>query len=101
MSQHDLKLGRTKFGDPADAGKLMSLEEARELLCEWVATCFICNCSLSLATHSQSSSRASSKLINLPASAGSPNFVLPSFKSCCDIKNHFRVTNISESLNTV
>src|SRR5450755_442958 len=37
MSQHDLKLGRTKFGDPADAGKLMSLEEARELLCEWVA----------------------------------------------------------------
>src|SRR5450432_336128 len=101
MSQHDLKLGRTKFGDPADAGKLMSLEEARELLCEWVANERLQLHMKQVATHSQSSSRASSKLINLPASAGSPNFVLPSFKSCCDIKNHFRVTNISESLNTV
>jgi predicted hydrolase (HD superfamily) len=29
-------LGRNTFGDPADAGKLMTLEEAHQLLTEWV-----------------------------------------------------------------
>ncbi|MBO9565957.1 MAG: hydrolase [Niastella sp.] len=29
-------LGRNTFGDPADAGKLMSIEEAHQLLEEWV-----------------------------------------------------------------
>jgi predicted hydrolase (HD superfamily) len=37
MSQHILNLGRTEFGDSANAGKLMSMEEARQLLEEWVA----------------------------------------------------------------
>ncbi len=36
MSPHILNLGRTSFGDPANAGRLMSIEEARELLEEWV-----------------------------------------------------------------
>lgn len=30
------QLGRNVFGDPADAGKLMSLEEAHALLADWV-----------------------------------------------------------------
>lgn len=34
MSIH--ALGRNTFGDPADAGKLMSIEEAHQLLEEWV-----------------------------------------------------------------
>ncbi|HUP10707.1 MAG TPA: hypothetical protein VM187_00800, partial [Niastella sp.] len=29
-------LGRSVFGDPADAGKLMTIEEAHQLLEEWV-----------------------------------------------------------------
>jgi predicted hydrolase (HD superfamily) len=29
-------LGRNTFGDPADAGKLMTIEEAHQLLVEWV-----------------------------------------------------------------
>ena len=29
-------LGRNTFGDPADAGKLMSIEEAHQLLADWV-----------------------------------------------------------------
>jgi predicted hydrolase (HD superfamily) len=37
MSQHNLNLGRTQFGDAANAGKLMSMEEAHRLLEEWVA----------------------------------------------------------------
>ncbi len=36
MSQHDLHLGRTTFGDTANAGRLMAMEEAHELLEEWV-----------------------------------------------------------------
>ncbi len=36
MSEHILNLGRTMFGDAANAGKLMSIEEARGLLEEWV-----------------------------------------------------------------
>jgi predicted hydrolase (HD superfamily) len=32
----DLNLGRTRFGDPANAGNLMSMEEAHQLLREWV-----------------------------------------------------------------
>jgi len=36
MSPHDLHLGKTVFGDPADAGNLMSLEEAHQLLEAWV-----------------------------------------------------------------
>ena len=36
MAAHHLDLGRTKFGDPAHAGNLMSLEEAHQLLEEWV-----------------------------------------------------------------
>lgn len=31
-----LQLGRNTFGDPADAGKLMSIEEAHQLLADWV-----------------------------------------------------------------
>lgn len=34
MSIH--ALGRNTFGDPADAGKLMSIEEAHQLLADWV-----------------------------------------------------------------
>jgi predicted hydrolase (HD superfamily) len=36
MTQHILHLGRTNFGDPADAGRLMTIEEAQQLLEEWV-----------------------------------------------------------------
>jgi predicted hydrolase (HD superfamily) len=37
MSFHNLNLGRTEFGDAADAGRLMSVEEADQLLGEWVS----------------------------------------------------------------
>jgi predicted hydrolase (HD superfamily) len=37
MSLHNLNLGRTEFGDAADAGQLMSVEEAHHLLGEWVS----------------------------------------------------------------
>ena len=37
MPQNDLNLGRTQFGDIANTGRLMSMEEARQLLGEWVA----------------------------------------------------------------
>ena len=36
MSAHSLQLERTKFGDPANAGNLMSIEEANQLLGDWV-----------------------------------------------------------------
>jgi predicted hydrolase (HD superfamily) len=36
MIQHNLHLGRTQFGDAANAGRLMSMEEANRLLEEWV-----------------------------------------------------------------
>ena len=36
MSQHKLNLGRTKFGDATNAGRLMTMEEAHSLLKEWV-----------------------------------------------------------------
>lgn len=36
MSTFQLDLGRKQFGDPANAGNLMSLEEAHRLLEEWV-----------------------------------------------------------------
>jgi predicted hydrolase (HD superfamily) len=36
MSTHHLDLGRTQFGDPANAGRLMSIEEGHRLLEEWV-----------------------------------------------------------------
>jgi predicted hydrolase (HD superfamily) len=36
MTNHDLNLGRTEFGDPANAGNTMSREEALALLDEWV-----------------------------------------------------------------
>ena len=36
MSQYNLDLGRTEFGDPANAGRLMTIEEANQLLEEWV-----------------------------------------------------------------
>src|SRR5450432_733409 len=36
MSAYNLYLGRTEFGDPANTGKLMSIEEAHQLLEEWV-----------------------------------------------------------------
>ncbi len=36
MSQHILSLGRTSFGDPANTGRLMSVEEAQQLLEDWV-----------------------------------------------------------------
>jgi predicted hydrolase (HD superfamily) len=36
MSPHNLDLGRTSFGDSANAGNLMSIEEAHQLLGEWV-----------------------------------------------------------------
>jgi predicted hydrolase (HD superfamily) len=36
MTQYDLHLGRTQFGDVANAGNLMSMEEANQLLREWV-----------------------------------------------------------------
>jgi predicted hydrolase (HD superfamily) len=37
MSQHNLNLSRTQFGEAANAGKLMSMEDAHRLLEEWVA----------------------------------------------------------------
>ncbi len=36
MSQYNLNLGRTQFGDVNNAGKLMTMEEAYGLLKEWV-----------------------------------------------------------------
>jgi predicted hydrolase (HD superfamily) len=36
MSAHPLQLDRTKFGDPANTGNLMRIEEAHQLLGEWV-----------------------------------------------------------------
>ena len=36
MSEYNLDLGRIEFGDPANAGNLMSIEEAHKLLEEWV-----------------------------------------------------------------
>ncbi len=36
MSPHDLHLSRSAFGDPANAGRLMTIEEAHQLLVEWV-----------------------------------------------------------------
>lgn len=36
MSQYNLNLGRTHFGDEANAGKLMNMDEAHNLLKEWV-----------------------------------------------------------------
>jgi hypothetical protein len=35
-SDHHFNLGRTEFGDPANSGNLMSLEDAHQLLGEWV-----------------------------------------------------------------
>ena len=36
MSEHNLNLGRTQFGDVANDGKLMTMEDAHGLLKEWV-----------------------------------------------------------------
>jgi predicted hydrolase (HD superfamily) len=36
MSPHNLHLGRTQFGDASNAGRLMSMDEAHNLLKEWV-----------------------------------------------------------------
>jgi predicted hydrolase (HD superfamily) len=36
MSQHNLNLGRTQFGDATNTGRLMTMEEAHSLLKEWV-----------------------------------------------------------------
>ncbi len=36
MQRHPLHLGRSEFGDPANTGKLMVMEEAHRLLEEWV-----------------------------------------------------------------
>jgi predicted hydrolase (HD superfamily) len=36
MSPHPLHLGRTEFGDPANSGRLMSMDEAQQLLNDWV-----------------------------------------------------------------
>ena len=36
MTQSNLNLGRTQFGDAANSGHLMSIEEAHQLLQEWV-----------------------------------------------------------------
>lgn len=36
MSEHNLQLGRTEFGDPANKGNVLSLAEAQDLLNEWV-----------------------------------------------------------------
>ena len=36
MTAYDLHLGRTQFGDAANAGNLMGMEEAHQLLGEWV-----------------------------------------------------------------
>jgi predicted hydrolase (HD superfamily) len=37
MPEYNLHLGRSQFGDSANDGKLMSMEEAHQLLREWVA----------------------------------------------------------------
>ena len=36
MTEYNLHLGRTQFGDPSNAGRLMELEEAHQILKEWV-----------------------------------------------------------------
>ena len=36
MTQHALHLGRSSFGDPAHSGNLMTMDEAHQLLREWV-----------------------------------------------------------------
>jgi predicted hydrolase (HD superfamily) len=36
MSEYNLNLGRTRFGDIANTGRFMSMEEAHQLLVEWV-----------------------------------------------------------------
>ena len=36
MTTHDLNLGRTTFGDPANTGNVLSLAEAEEILNSWV-----------------------------------------------------------------
>jgi predicted hydrolase (HD superfamily) len=36
MSPHPLHLGRTEFGDPANSGRMMSMDEAQHLLNDWV-----------------------------------------------------------------
>jgi predicted hydrolase (HD superfamily) len=36
MTQYNLHLGRTQFGDPSNAGRLMDMEEAHQMLKEWV-----------------------------------------------------------------
>jgi predicted hydrolase (HD superfamily) len=36
MAQYDLNLGKTSFGDEANTGRLMSIEEAHALLRDWV-----------------------------------------------------------------
>lgn len=36
MTPHDLNLGRTEFGNTSNAGRLMPIGEARELLKDWV-----------------------------------------------------------------
>ncbi len=36
MTEQHLNLGRTQFGDPANKGKLMSIEDATRLMEEWV-----------------------------------------------------------------
>ena len=36
MSQYNLNLGRTQFGDATNTGRLMTMEEAHSLLKEWV-----------------------------------------------------------------
>ncbi|HXB30474.1 MAG TPA: hypothetical protein VNW49_11675 [Puia sp.] len=37
MSEHNLNLGRTQFGDVANDGRLMTMEDAHGLLKEWVS----------------------------------------------------------------
>jgi predicted hydrolase (HD superfamily) len=37
MSQNNLNLGRTQFGNAANQGRLMDMEEARDLLRQWVS----------------------------------------------------------------
>lgn len=37
MSLHNLNLGRTEFGNAADAGHLISIEEANQILGKWVS----------------------------------------------------------------
>src|SRR5712672_621501 len=35
MTQYNLHLGRTQFGDTSNTGRLMSMEEAHQMLKEW------------------------------------------------------------------